>query len=190
MTDCLRGFPYFRLLLLLAFLSGCSEFPSTHGDDKSGRSIRWVIVEKPHGRLSRNERRPSQTLNPGTSVLIVEPIWTRKSDSVPLIRISLLSIMPQGNPARGETVTVTLRLLGANPEASYRLIALPNSPDTEVLSPDRLICRGDQEAEFRFTRLRAGRGGIIVTAKEVLDPAGYTTEEHPHSHGMAGDQEP
>ena len=189
MTDCLWGSPHLRSLLLVAFLGGCAEFPSTHGDDKSGRSIRWVIVEKPYGRLSRNDMRPSQTLKPGTSVLIVEPIWTRNNDRVPLIRILLLSIHPQGNPARGETVTVRLRLIRANPEASYRLTATPNSPDTEVLSPDRLIFRGDEEAEFRFTRLRAGRGGIVVTAEEVLDP-GYTSEELPHSHGMAGDQEP
>lgn len=159
-------------LLVLALLSGCTiagtwSQPPSHDEE----GARWMVVEQQIGDMVDRGAWPAGQMEPGATILAMTLVSASSTKWEPIIHardcfVEVLATSPQGRVEVGRTVTISVRVGNAKPNAIYKLTASPGG-GTRILGQHEHIVEESEETQFRFTRVEDGVGVIRVDV-EVL----------------------
>lgn len=139
--------------------------------------VRWIMVEKPVGEVVPNGQNGDGQVDPQSLIVTLQPLYPEDVNWEVVVDphdfyVEILAITPGGQASPGETVSAKVRVGRAREGETYRLIARASRSDVQIVGDREKTVRGAMPADFRFTSLSPGRGGIAIGVERV-DPRGH-----------------
>lgn len=136
--------------------------------------VRWIMVEKPIGEVVPNGQNGQGQVDPRSAIVTLQPLYSEDVNWEVVVEphdfyVEIIEITPRGQASPGETVNAKVRVARARVGDVYRLTARASRSDVRIVGGSEITVRGDAPANFRFTSLAPGRGGIAVGVEKV-DP--------------------
>jgi hypothetical protein len=153
-------------LTMLFSLSAC-------GSSGAAREpVRWILVEEPARQAIPGAIAGDGVLAPEAPMLVFRPLFKEDLSWEVVVGaddhfVEVVSITPSGEAAPGEVVTASVRVCKARTEGVYRLTISALERDVRIVGEREKIVTGRDPAQFKFTKLSGGRGGIGVAVERI-----------------------
>jgi len=160
------------LLALAALLPGLGACSARPPSAPKRIPVRWIMVEKPVGEVVPHGQNGDGRVDPRSMIVTLQPLYPEDVSWEVMVdphefTVEILEINPPGPAKPGETVTAKVRVARARPGETYRLTANASRSDVRIVSDRALTVRGGSPAQFRFTCLVPGKGGIAIGVEKV-----------------------
>jgi hypothetical protein len=154
----------------LPVLAGCATVLPPAPDRIPAR---WIVVEKRMGELAPEGRVGDGQVDPDAVLLALVPLYPEDLQWNVIVDphdyfVEVLEISPPGPATPGELVTARVRVGHAKGDEVYRLTAIPSRGEIHVLGRAEQVVRGGEAAQFQFTSVALGSGGIAVAVEKVV----------------------